>query len=116
MEQQYLSILKTLITAFRDRDRHITLKTTGTAGEFSRKVNFHELKASGSVFAAALQNNTSTDDLQAMADNFSREGCLSTNPHAASALQSIHLLHALPSSQHCPILAQRRKPPEPLRL
>ncbi|ERF75881.1 hypothetical protein EPUS_01247 [Endocarpon pusillum Z07020] len=79
--------------------KRIMLKTTGPAGEYERAANAHELTATASVFATALSNNASTKELQTMADNLSKQGCLATNPHAATALKT--LVHYMRTLQLC---------------
>ncbi|KAF7509106.1 hypothetical protein GJ744_008333 [Endocarpon pusillum] len=80
-------------------EKRIMLKTTGRAGEYERVANAHELTTITSVFATALTNNASTEELQTMADNLSKQGCLATNPHAATALKT--LVHYMRTLQLC---------------
>lgn len=91
-------VLLTIISR-EDLAKRIMLKTTGPAGEYERAANAHELTAIDSVFATALRDNASTQELQTMADKLSRQGCLATNPHAATALKT--LVHYMRTLQLC---------------
>jgi hypothetical protein len=74
----------------------VTLKTTGQGGNYVRAVNINELSATASIFATALANNASLDELQTMADDQSKRGCLATNLHATIAVQTfVHYLRTL---------------------
>ena len=84
------------IISREDLEKRITLKTTGAAGKYERVVNVNELNATASVFATALKNDASTDELQTISDDLSEKGCLATNPHAATALKTfVHYLRTL---------------------
>ena len=74
----------------------MTLKTTGQGEDYVRAVNINELSVTASIFATALANNVSLDELQTMADDQSKQGCLATNPYATIAGQTfVHYLRTL---------------------